>query len=251
MTHVNISAIARNAHPVVQIENGQAITTSVEVARVFGKQHRHVLDSIRTLIAQLSDEGVPNFRQTPYTDPQNGQTYPAYHLTKDGVALLTFGFTGKRAMAFKLAYIKAFNEMEAALLDRARPDHFVDASKKVWAPDHSEDIRAMVAPGQQEIPMTDSLSDTGISPEMISDIVASTTQNIVATLQQKRKLIHWPEVIEALQNPKTDMQFSDLTALAHAVLSRLQSTIDGQAYTAITRRAAKQGVSTLQVPLNA
>jgi len=120
MNPINVPALASRAHPVVEIQDGQPITTSVEVARVFGKQHRHVLDAIRALVAQLPDEGVPNFRQASVEVPQpNGGTakYPAYHLTKDAVALLTFGFTGKRALAFKLAYIDAFNQMEAALAE--------------------------------------------------------------------------------------------------------------------------------------
>ena len=38
-----------------------------------------------------------------------------YNITRDGVALLAFGFTGKRAAHFKEAYINAFNAMEAKL----------------------------------------------------------------------------------------------------------------------------------------
>jgi phage regulator Rha-like protein len=51
---------------------------------------------------------------------------PAYRLTRDGFTLLAMGFTGKRALQFKLAYIDAFNKMEAEL-----HDHFADASKMV------------------------------------------------------------------------------------------------------------------------
>jgi len=74
---------------------------------------------------------------------------------------------------------------------------------------------------------------------------------LVATLQQKRKLISWPDVIEALQNPKTDMQFADLTALLHAAIARLQRNIDAEAYSAIARRAANRNQSTATVALNA
>jgi len=233
MTTVNIPQLAHAARPVVQIHDGKAITISTDVARVFGKRHDHVLRDIENLRKDLPAECVPNFGETSAIVPQpNGGTreIPAYHLTRDGFTLLAFGFTGKRAMAFKLAYIKAFNQMEAQLSGKTEP---------------------LPAPRQPELTMTDSLSESGISPDMIADIVASTTQNLVATLQQKRKLISWPEVIEALQNPKTDMQFSDLTALLHAALVRLQRNIGDEAYLAIERRAAKQGVSTLQASLNA
>ena len=34
-------------------------------------------------------------------------------MTRDGFTLLAMGFTGKKAMAFKIAYINRFNEMES------------------------------------------------------------------------------------------------------------------------------------------
>ncbi|EHB3117795.1 Rha family transcriptional regulator [Campylobacter jejuni] len=41
--------------------------------------------------------------------------YPYYQLTKDGFSLLAMGFTGKKALQFKIAFINAFNEMEKLL----------------------------------------------------------------------------------------------------------------------------------------
>ena len=38
---------------------------------------------------------------------------PVCHISRDGFTVLAMGFTGKRAMAWKLAYIAAFNAMEA------------------------------------------------------------------------------------------------------------------------------------------
>jgi len=125
MNPINVSALAQRVRPVVQIHDGQPITTSVEVARVFGKRHDHVMRAIEYLISQLDAERLPNFGETFTTrpNPNGGEPIksPAYHLTKDAVALLTFGFTGKRALAFKLAYIDAFNKMEAALAEQTQP----------------------------------------------------------------------------------------------------------------------------------
>jgi hypothetical protein len=48
--------------------------------------------------------------------PNGGtRTETAYRLTKDGFTLLAMGFTGEEALRFKLAYIEAFNLMEATL----------------------------------------------------------------------------------------------------------------------------------------
>lgn len=104
--------------PLVSLVDGAAVTTSTEVARVFGKDHRHVLDAIRNLLPQLPPERLPDFRQASNEVAQpNGGTasYAAYHLTRDGFTLLAMGFTGKKALQFKLAYIAAFNAMEAKL----------------------------------------------------------------------------------------------------------------------------------------
>ena len=42
-------------------------------------------------------------------------TVRVYDMTRDGFTLLAMGFTGAKALQFKLAYIAAFNEMEAKL----------------------------------------------------------------------------------------------------------------------------------------
>ena len=55
------------------------------------------------------------FQKSTYTNEQNGQTYPMYLMNRDGFTLLAMGFTGKKALQFKLAYIDAFNTMEAEL----------------------------------------------------------------------------------------------------------------------------------------
>ena len=101
--------------PAITIVDGIPTTLSTDLASHFGKRHDDVLRGIRNLCAQLPEGGVRNFAETSVTDEQNGQTYPAYRLTRDGFTLLAMGFTGKKALAFKLAYIDAFNRMEAAL----------------------------------------------------------------------------------------------------------------------------------------
>ncbi|MDD2956484.1 MAG: Rha family transcriptional regulator [Oscillospiraceae bacterium] len=105
------ATLAANA---VTIANGRAVTTSLEIARTFHKEHRVVLMRIRRL--EIPPEwGMHNFMQTTHRDPQNGQEYPMYYVTRDGFTLLAMGFTGAAAMGFKIAYIEAFNAMEKTL----------------------------------------------------------------------------------------------------------------------------------------
>lgn len=107
------SAIA----PVVSLADGRAVTTSQDVAGVFGRKHRNVLQAIEALRADCPpDFDLLNFQQGSYTTPSTGgQQHKLYTLTRDGFTLLAMGFTGKRALEFKLAYIEAFNRMEAAV----------------------------------------------------------------------------------------------------------------------------------------
>ena len=106
--------------PIVFEQGGQALTTSREIADYFGKAHRGILRDIRNTLEQL--EQTPdgrefsehNFVLTYYTDEQ-GKPRPAYVLTRDGFTLLAMGFTGAKAMQFKVAYINAFNRMAAMI----------------------------------------------------------------------------------------------------------------------------------------
>lgn len=103
------------SEPFVFLADGVAITTSQFVADFFGKDHSKVLRDIRLLIEQCGEKfNESNFGLVEYTDAK-GERRPAYRLTRDGFTLLAMGFTGKKALAFKLAYIDAFNKMEAAL----------------------------------------------------------------------------------------------------------------------------------------
>lgn len=99
--------------PEVQIINGIAVTSSLVIADYFGKRHTNVIRSIQTL--ECSPEFTElNFELSEYADP-TGRKLPCYTITRDGFSFLAMSFTGKRAAAFKEAYIKAFNQMEAKI----------------------------------------------------------------------------------------------------------------------------------------
>lgn len=99
----------------VSLVNGIPTTTSLKVAEVFGKNHKHVIRSIRELQDNCPKEFTEtNFGPSEYTD-NTGRKLPMYLLTRDGLTLLVMGYTGKEAMKFKLAYIEAFNCMERQL----------------------------------------------------------------------------------------------------------------------------------------
>ena len=68
-------------------------------------------DNISVLPSPTSDFAAQNFLLTEYKDGK-GELRPEYLLTRDGFTLLAMGFTGAKALTFKVAYINAFNRME-------------------------------------------------------------------------------------------------------------------------------------------
>lgn len=97
----------------VKLIDGKAVTTSRKVAEIFEKEHCKVLRSIRELETPKKFNEA-NFGLVEYID-QKGEKRPEYLITRDGFTILAMGFTGKKAMQFKIAYIEAFNAMEEEL----------------------------------------------------------------------------------------------------------------------------------------
>ncbi|HBA7187785.1 TPA: transcriptional regulator [Escherichia coli] len=114
-----MATILTLSHPDVTIENGRAITTSVAIADFFRKMHKDVLRKIETLECS-EDFNERNFTPVTYTDAK-GEKRPMYQITKNGFVFLVMGFTGKKAAAFKEAYIAEFDRMEAELRQNNTP----------------------------------------------------------------------------------------------------------------------------------
>lgn len=96
----------------ITTSNGELVVSSRQVAENFGKEHKHVLESIRTILA-AENSAIKFFRQSTFEN--RGKQYPEYWMNRDGFSLLVMGFTGKEAMEWKIKYINAFNEMEKKL----------------------------------------------------------------------------------------------------------------------------------------
>lgn len=98
----------------VEMIDGQATTTSLDVATHFAKRHDDVLKRLRNL------ECSPAFRLRNFAEasqevsqPNGGVAkYPIVRMTRDGFTFLCMGFTGKEAAKWKEAYINAFNQLE-------------------------------------------------------------------------------------------------------------------------------------------
>ncbi|HDJ1070580.1 TPA: Rha family transcriptional regulator [Escherichia coli] len=107
-----MATIPALSHPDVTIE-------SIAIAEFFGKRHERVLDKIRNLdcSAKFTEH---NFVSSEYTD-STSRKLPMYQITKNGFVFLVMGFTGKKAAAFKEAYIAEFDRMEKELRQNNAP----------------------------------------------------------------------------------------------------------------------------------
>lgn len=103
--------------------NDQAVTSSLLVAEKFEKSHDNVLKAIRKMLDEgiVKNDETPMFEETIYINEQNKQSYPMFLMNRDGFSLLVMGFTGKKAMRFKLDYINAFNKMETEIKTMMKP----------------------------------------------------------------------------------------------------------------------------------
>ena len=99
--------------------NDQAMTSSLLVAKEFGKAHAKVMRDIENL--NCSDEfRLANFGDSSFKNEQ-GREFPMVTMTKDGFSFLVMGYTGKKAARFKEAYINAFNKMESEIRSSIKP----------------------------------------------------------------------------------------------------------------------------------
>lgn len=114
----------------VIMKDQQAVTTSLQVAEVFGKEHKVVLKAIDELKEGVAENSADSFDgvaqnyadlfyEDTYIHPQNKQKYRQIIMNRDGFTLLAMGFTGKKALQFKLQYINAFNEMEKTIKEKS------------------------------------------------------------------------------------------------------------------------------------
>lgn len=86
---------------------GQAATmTSREIAELTGSPHDAVLKTIRRLVA----EGVVSANETPYSHPQNGQTYPQFVLDFRDTMVVVSGYSSE----LRAKIIDRWQTLEAA-----------------------------------------------------------------------------------------------------------------------------------------
>lgn len=117
------AATASGIAPHTSVTNGEPTTTTQDIAEVYGKRHDNVLAIVRARMTEAGEWGVLNFQETPYTNPQNGQTYTVIRMTEKGFHFVVGKFTGAKAVRHQIAFADEFQRMKAELQNATLPHH--------------------------------------------------------------------------------------------------------------------------------
>ncbi len=122
------------------ISNGQVVVSSRQIAESFEKRHDSILRDIENLLKNITPQNCGMlFIESQYRN-ENNRIFKEYLLTRDGFSLLVMGFTGEKALRWKLMYIEAFNKMEKMLMEKAPSYQISDPIEraKVWIQEQEE-----------------------------------------------------------------------------------------------------------------
>lgn len=125
--------------------NGQLVVSSVQVAENFGKRHTHVLEAIENI--KTENSVVTSMFYEAWYQAGTGKKYKMYLMNRDGFSLLAMGFTGSKALEWKLKYIQAFNEMEKTIKEHRDSYMIEDPIERAlkWAEEQKEKQKALKA----------------------------------------------------------------------------------------------------------
>jgi len=175
-------------------KDGRLTVSSLQVSHDFGKRHDHIIRDIENLIAETSAEnssdfttqnwGVKKFFTESTYINERGRTYRCYDMTRDGFSLLVMGFTGKKALEWKLKYIEAFNSMERQLTNRNISLEEVIMKTVTLAV--SETVKALVPLMKSPAPVVNGKSES-IEPKRIRKQYRYTTPSKISMLEPELK----------------------------------------------------------------
>lgn len=136
----------------VQIAEGQVVVSSRQVAEHFEKRHTHVLTVIKEIL-NSAENSAQWFFKAEYKDA-SGKSNPEYLMNRDGFSLLVMGFTGKKALEWKIKYIQAFNAMEEELRHGGAPYVLIMKRYKNRPVLSTADVAALLGTARESISQT-------------------------------------------------------------------------------------------------
>ncbi|MDT2580047.1 Rha family transcriptional regulator [Enterococcus raffinosus] len=152
----------------VIMKDRQAVTSSLQVAENFEKRHDNTLRDIDQL-----KKDVLNFEEMFFEVLEKdsyGRERRVIYMNRDGFTILAMGFTGKKALQFKLKYIEAFNQME----------------KHIKSKQHTKNINS----GLEEIKRMNAqarvMNATSRQAKLLMDMAKDTTSEVNKALLQDK-----------------------------------------------------------------
>lgn len=136
----------------VQVTDGQVVVSSRQVAAHFEKRHTHVLTVIKEIL-NSAENSAQWFFKAEYKDA-SGKSNPEYLMNRDGFSLLVMGFTGKKALEWKIKYIQAFNAMEEELRHGGAPYVLIMKRYKNRPVLSTADVAALLGTARESISQT-------------------------------------------------------------------------------------------------
>lgn len=100
----------------IEVRREEAVTTSLKVAEIFDKRHSKIVNKIDNYVAQ-NKATKKMFFESIYKAKDN-QAHRMYYMNIDGFSLLVMGFSGEKALEWKIKYIRAFNKMISLLMEK-------------------------------------------------------------------------------------------------------------------------------------
>lgn len=227
----------------VTIDGQQVVTSSRNVAEHFEKEHKNVLQAIENIKAENSAV-TKMFFETSYK-AGTGKSYKEYLMNRDGFSLLVMGFTGAKALAWKLKYIEAFNAMEAKLADRGKDSYMiadpVDRAKK-WI--EEEEVRqrqaAELEAAKPKVVFADAVA-TSKTSILIGELAKLIKQNGIDIGQNR--LFEWLRVNKFLISRKgTDYNTPTQKAMEMGLFEIKESShINGDGVNIVTKTSKVTG----------
>lgn len=135
---------------VFQGSEGQPLTNSVLVAEKFDKRHCDIIKKIKGLLNDSPQKCGQFFVSSTYTD-SSGKENLMYIMNRDGFTLLAMGFTGQKALQFKLDYIDAFNKMEQTIRNTRNLPSSADTAMLKQLVETTQTMAAQISRMQEEL----------------------------------------------------------------------------------------------------
>ncbi|MCP0886964.1 phage regulatory protein/antirepressor Ant [Ligilactobacillus sp. WILCCON 0076] len=205
----------------VIVKNDQPVTTSLDVAKTFGKEHKNIVRDVRNLIlesSKVSSVDISMFLEDRYTVKNNSRSYPMYYMNKDGFTLLVMGFNGRKATQFKLQYIAQFNRMADEIKNRNQvslPRTYAEALHQlVEKVDENEKLKAQLTQPdfEKEVLKQSKPINVLYTTEEVAEYCGLTSARLLNKELNKKRIIYFQKGLWHLYFPYQGRGYKDMSS---------------------------------------